>query len=92
MKVVVAVDAAAALVDGLRREGIDVIAHVAADGPALAATDGMLGQDAEAVLRALADADALVVAVSRSTMSPTVVALCDRAGTRVVPLVDDAAG
>jgi MinD-like ATPase involved in chromosome partitioning or flagellar assembly len=92
VKVVVAVDAAAALVDGLRREGIDVIAHVAADGPALAATDGMLGQDAEAVLRALADADALLVAVSRSTMSPTVVALCDRAGTRVVPLVDDAAG
>ncbi|MFC0197501.1 hypothetical protein ACFFIR_11565, partial [Microbacterium arthrosphaerae] len=92
MRVVVAVDDAAALVEGLQREGIDVIAHVAASTPALAAADGMLGADAEALLRALSDADALVVAVSRATMSPTVVALCDRAGTRVVPLADDEAG
>jgi MinD-like ATPase involved in chromosome partitioning or flagellar assembly len=88
----VAVDDAGALVDGLHREGIDVIAVVGAAAPALAAADGMLGTDAETLLRALADADALVVSVSRATMSPTVVALCDRAGTRVVPLVDDAAG
>ncbi|MFK4837205.1 hypothetical protein ACI3KY_15880, partial [Microbacterium sp. ZW T2_14] len=92
MKVVVAVDGAALLVDGLRREGIDVIAEVGAAAPALAATDGMLGADAETLLRALADADALIVTVSRATMSPTVVAVCDRAGTRVVPLVEDAAG
>ncbi|WP_349426830.1 P-loop NTPase [Microbacterium sp. LWS13-1.2] len=87
-----AVDDAVLLVEGLRREGIDVIAEVAAAAPALAAADGMLGDDGEALLRALADADALVVSVSRATMSPTVVALCDRAGTRVVPLVEDAAG
>ena len=92
MRVVVAVDDAGALVDGLRREGIEVIAHVGASAPALASADGMPGADAEATLRALADADALVIAVSRATMSPTVVALCDRAGTRVLPLVDDAAG
>jgi len=92
VRVVVAVDDARLLVEGLRREGIDVIAEVAASAPALAAADGMLGADAETMLRALADADALVVAVSRATMSPTVVALCDRAGTRVVPLVEDAAG
>ena len=92
MKVVVAVDDAGLLVEGLRREGVDVIAVVTAAAPALAAADGMLGTDAETLLRALADADALVVSVSRTTMSPTVVALCDRAGTRVVPLVDDAAG
>ncbi|WP_239525668.1 P-loop NTPase [Microbacterium sp. B35-30] len=85
-------DDAVLLVEGLRREGIDVIAVVTAGAPALAAADGMLGTDAETLLRALADADALVVSVSRATMSPTVVALCDRAGTRVVPLVDDAAG
>ena len=89
MRVVVAVDDARLLVEGLRREGIDVIAEVAASAPALAAADGMLGADAETLLRALADADALVVAVSRATMSPTVVALCDRAATRVVPLVED---
>ena len=92
MKVVVAVDDAGLLVEGLRREGVDVIAMVTAAAPALAAADGMLGTDAETLLRALADADALVVSVSRATMSPTVVALCDRAGTRVVPLIDDAAG
>ncbi|WP_347978499.1 P-loop NTPase [Microbacterium sp. ProA8] len=92
MRVVVAVDDAGLLVDGLRREGIDVIAVVAAAAPALAAADGMLGIDAETLLRALADADALVVSVSRATISPTVVALCDRAGTRVLPLVEDAAG
>ena len=54
MKVVVAVDGAALLVEGLRREGIDVIAEVGAAAPALAATDGMLGTDAETLLRALA--------------------------------------
>lgn len=92
MKVVVAVDDPAELVAGLRREGVDVIAELPADAPRLAAADGMLGGDAEEVLRALAEADALVVAVSRRTMSPVVVALCDRAGTRVVPLVSDADG
>ena len=92
MRVVVAVDEAGLLVEGLRREGIDVSAVVTPAAPALAAADGMLGAEAETLLRALADADALVVSVSRATMSPTVVALCDRAGTRVVPLVDDAAG
>lgn len=92
MRVVVAVDDAARLVEGLRREGIDVIAAVAASAPALVAADGMLGADAETTLRALADADALVIEVSRATMSPTVVALCDRAGTRIMPLVEDAAG
>ncbi|WP_194397833.1 AAA family ATPase [Microbacterium atlanticum] len=92
MKVVVAVDDAADLVAGLRREGIEVSAVIPADGPSLAAADDMPGAEAEGVLRALADADALVVTVSRRTMSPTVVALCDRAGTRVVPLVEDPAG
>ncbi|WP_203580539.1 AAA family ATPase [Microbacterium hibisci] len=92
MRVVVAVDDAAPLIEGLRREGVDVIAQVAASAPALAASDRMLGADAEAILQALADADALVIEVSRATMSPTVVALCDRAGTRVLPLVDDPAG
>ena len=70
-----AVDDAVLLVEGLRREGIDVIAEVAAAAPALAASDGMLGDDGETLLRALADADALVVSVSRATMSPTVVSV-----------------
>ncbi|MBW9093825.1 P-loop NTPase [Microbacterium jejuense] len=92
MRAVVAVDDADALVDGLHREGVDVLARFAASAPALAAADGMLGPEAEALLRALADADALVLQVGRTTLSPTVVALCDRAGTRIVPLVADEAG
>ena len=92
MRVVVAVDDDGLLVEGLRREGVDVIARIAAAAPAQAAADGMLGAEGEAVLRALADADALIVTVARTTMSPTVVALCDRAGTRIVPLVADGAG
>src|SRR5690349_4224724 len=92
MKAVVAVDDADLLVDGLQREGVEVLARFAASAPALAAADGMLGPEAEALLRALADADALVLQVARTTLSPTVVALCDRAGTRIVPLVADDAG
>ena len=92
MRVVVAVGDAGPFAEGLRREGIEVIAEVAASAPALAVAGGSSDPEADPMLRALADADALVVAVSRATMSPSVVALCDRAGTRIVPLVQDAAG
>jgi molybdopterin-guanine dinucleotide biosynthesis protein len=93
VKVIVAVDGAdvRAISSGLRREGIDVIAELPASALAMAAADRMLGAEADTVLRALAEADAVVVEVSRGTMSPTVVALCDRAGTRIVPLCDDEA-
>ncbi|WP_019182241.1 AAA family ATPase [Microbacterium yannicii] len=91
MKVLVALDGAAVLAAGLEREGVDVIAVVAASALVTAAEDRMLGDDAESVLRAVAEADALVIDVARDTMSPTVVALCDRAGTRIVPLCRDAA-
>ena len=90
MKAVVAVDDAEAIVAGLQREGVDVIGRFAASAPAAAAAEGM--PEAEAVLRALADADAIVLEVGRASLSPTVVALCDRAGTRIVPLVADEAG
>jgi MinD-like ATPase involved in chromosome partitioning or flagellar assembly len=92
VKAVVAADETAGLVEGLRREGIEVIAAHPASAPQRAASDGMPPAAAEALLRALADADALVLEVARETLSPTVVALCDRAGTRIVPLVADAAG
>jgi MinD-like ATPase involved in chromosome partitioning or flagellar assembly len=89
--VLLAVDGGAALAAGLEREGIDVVAQIASSALLSAAGDRMLGDDAEAVLRAVADADALVIEVSHGTMSPTVVALCDRAGTRIVPLCHDPA-
>ncbi|GAA5211478.1 AAA family ATPase [Microbacterium kyungheense] len=91
MRAVVAADDTEALVAGLIREGVEVIARFAASAPA-AAADGMPGPEAEELLRALADADALVLEVGRTSLSPTVVALCDRAGTRIVPLVADEAG
>ncbi|MFD4959910.1 CpaE family protein [Microbacterium sp. NPDC058389] len=92
MKAVVAVDEADALVAGLQREGVDVIGRFAASAPAAAATEAMPGAEGDALLRALAEADVLVLEVGRASLSPTVVALCDRAGTRIVPLVADAAG
>jgi MinD-like ATPase involved in chromosome partitioning or flagellar assembly len=93
VKVIVAVDGdpAGTISSGLRREGIDVIAEFPASALAMAAEERMLGAEAETVLRAIAEADAVVVEVSRATMSPTVVAMCDRAGTRIVPLCDDEA-
>ncbi|MCP2637468.1 P-loop NTPase [Microbacterium sp. HD4P20] len=92
MKVVIAVDRAGGLVEGLQREGIDVIAELAASALATAVDDRMLGGEAETVLQAVAEADAVIVEVSRATMSSMVVALCDRAGTRIVPLCADEAG
>ncbi|MGN6221720.1 MAG: AAA family ATPase [Microbacterium sp.] len=96
MKAVVAVDDADALVAGLQREGIEVVARFAASAPASASSAGAdepgPEADSEVLLRALAEADALVLAVDRASLTPTVVALCDRAGTRIVPLVADAAG
>lgn len=91
MKVVVAVDDGGPLADGLLREGVDVVAVVAASAPLLAVSDEVPGAQAHEVLRALDEADAVVIEVARSTMSPAVVALCDRAGTRIVPLCDGAA-
>lgn len=92
MKILVAVDHGAVLADGLRREGLEVVAQVEASALSLAAGDRMPGTDAEAVLRAVADADAVVLEVARDTVTDSLVALCDRAGTRIVPLCADAAG
>lgn len=93
MKVVVAADAPhdAALVADLRAEGVQVLAVVPARAPALAAADAMLGSEAETLARALAEADALILDVARDSVSAAVVAACDRAGVRIVPLATDAA-
>lgn len=91
MRAVVAVDEADLLVAGLQREGVDVIARFAASAPA-AAVERMPGAEAEVLLRALDEADVLVLEVGRASLTPAVVALCDRAGTRIVPLVADPAG
>lgn len=86
MKVLIAVDGRDDLGAGLAREGHEVLAVVAASALSLAAQDAALGADAERLLRALADADAVVLEVGRASLTADVVALCDRAGTRVLPL------
>lgn len=90
MRAVVAVDAphAAALARGLEREGVEVIAVVEASAPALASADAMLGPDAEHLTRALASAELLVLQVSRDAVTQALVAACDRAGVRIVPLCE----
>lgn len=90
MRLLVAVDDADRLVATLRREGHDVATtHAAA--LALAAGDLLLGADAEPVQRGIAEAEAVVLEVRRDTVTAAVVALCDRAATRIVPLCADGA-
>jgi MinD-like ATPase involved in chromosome partitioning or flagellar assembly len=84
--VVIAVDDVRGLPDGLRREGLEVLAVVRASVPALAADDALAGDEAETTLRALADADAVLLEVTARSATAAVVRLCDRAGTRIVPL------
>ncbi|MCH6231301.1 P-loop NTPase [Microbacterium sp. CFH 31415] len=86
MRVLVAVDAGAALCDGLRREGLEVVAAVEASALSRVAEDRMLGAAGERMLRAVADADAVVLEITRETVTASVVALCDRASTRIVPV------
>lgn len=91
MKIVVAVDfpRGDSIAAGLRREGMDVLAVVEASAPARAAVDGLLGDDAERVVRALAEAEVLVLEVNRESATTAVVSACDRAGVRIVPLAGD---
>jgi MinD-like ATPase involved in chromosome partitioning or flagellar assembly len=89
MKLLVAVDSRADLATALTREGHEVLAAVAASALSLAASDSILGGAAEQLMRDLADADAVVLEVSRESLTSGVVGLCDRAGTRIVPLCAD---
>ncbi|GAA1946402.1 hypothetical protein GCM10009776_05610 [Microbacterium deminutum] len=82
----VAVDARSDLAAGLTREGHDVLGVVAASALALVAADGVLGIAAEDLLGTLAEADAVVLEVGRDSLTAGVVALCDRAGTRILPV------
>ncbi|MEV8266648.1 P-loop NTPase [Microbacterium sp. NPDC076911] len=83
---VVAVDGGGALSAGLIREGYEVIAT--ADSRVLAeiAGDTLLGDESEGLLRAVLAADAVILEVRRDSLTAEVVALCDRAATRIVPL------
>lgn len=86
MRVLVAADDASELVEGLRREGHDIVGAFTADALVAAASDALALPESETVLRAVADADAAVLDIRRDTLTPGVVALCDRAATRIIPL------
>lgn len=71
---------------GLEQERIVVTAVVAASALAIAAEGGMPGGDDEHLSRALAQAEAIVLDASRSTLTAGVVAMCDRRAIRILPL------
>jgi MinD-like ATPase involved in chromosome partitioning or flagellar assembly len=87
MNVVVALEGARAtsVAAGLEREGVVVPAVIAPDAIAAAAADDVPGDAADLVVRALVESDAVVLGVSRSSLTASAVALCDRAGARIVP-------
>ena len=91
MRLLLAVDGAAALAEALGREGHEILATTAAAALAPAVDDRLLGSDAEALLRPLAAADAVVLEVRRDTLTASIVAACDRTATRIVPLCADEA-
>ena len=88
MKVLLAVDEphARPLADGLEREGVHVTMVLEAAALALTADDDALYYEGERVARALADCDAVMLEVSRTTLNASVVAMCDRNAVRIIPL------
>lgn len=86
MKVIVAVDGqrGSALASGLEREGIAVIATVASSALAELADDATLGADSAAA--AVAEAEVIVLEVSRDSLTAGAVFLCDRRALRILPL------
>ncbi|MCW3493804.1 AAA family ATPase [Microbacterium sp. SSM24] len=90
MTLLVAVDDGGMLAEALRREGHQVVATSEVASLAAAADDLLLGPDAATLLRAVADADAVVLEIRRDTLTAAVVAACDRAATRIIPLCADA--
>ncbi|MDE0547285.1 P-loop NTPase [Microbacterium sp. C7(2022)] len=91
MNVVLAIDDGDAVAHALAREGVSVVAIVAPTALAAAAQDVAWGSDSETVLRAVMDAEAVLLDVSKDSVTAQVVAMCDRASVRVVPRCGDAA-
>ncbi|MGA7148209.1 MAG: P-loop NTPase, partial [Microbacterium sp.] len=91
MKLLVAVDDGSALADGLRRDGEQILAVVPAAALEAAVSGGARGPEPESLVKTIAEADAVVLEISRSTVSTAVVALCDQVATRIMPLCADVA-
>jgi len=96
VRVIVAVDEphGSDLAEGLEAEGLVVVAVVAASALVVAVSDDAIDdgdrrvRGSEDIAAALAEADAVVLEASRTTVSAAVVAACDRRAVRIVPLAD----
>ncbi len=84
MRVVVAIPGGDRAARRLRGAGHDVRMIVAAEAPARAAADALAGGAAADLLVELARADVLIVSGARSSLTPPLVAACDRWGLRIV--------
>ncbi|QAY61847.1 hypothetical protein ET475_12220 [Microbacterium protaetiae] len=73
--VIVATSHSRALAAELERAGVEIVGALGADHPAAGAADPLLDS-----------ADALVLEIGARTLTVEVVAACDRAGVRIVPL------
>ncbi|HWI31320.1 MAG TPA: P-loop NTPase [Microbacterium sp.] len=87
-RIVLAHSRAESMREDLEAEGLEVFAAVSPADLVEAAADAALGSDATRIWAALAEADAVVLEASRDTVTPAVVAACDRLGVRILPLVD----
>jgi MinD-like ATPase involved in chromosome partitioning or flagellar assembly len=93
MTVLIAVDEprGSAIAAELAHEGVVVAAVVPARALADVAADALHGLEAERLAEALSVADTVVLQADRTTLTAGAVALCDRRGARILPLVTDAA-
>lgn len=90
MRIAVALSPALAgsVIAGIEREGV-AVEIMAPETLAAAAEDALPGDEVEAAVRALAGCDAVVLELSRTTLTAAAVALCDRAGVRILAWGDD---
>lgn len=72
------------LMEGLRDEGVDILAVVPASAPAIAVADAMAAPATAEMLAVLSRADVLVVDSGRDSLTGALVAACDRFGVRIV--------
>jgi len=88
VKLVVAVDEPRGgyIAAELVREGEEVLAVVAASALSAFSGDAVLGVDGRDLVAALTDADLVVLEATRHSLTAATVTLCDRVGTRILPL------
>lgn len=77
------------LAAALRRQGVEVPAVVAPSALDEVAGEARPTEAATALAAALVDVDAVVLEVTRTSLTAAVVAMCDRLGIRILPVCGD---